>query len=85
MARRRLLGYPVRGESWAFYCPRHAAPSIPIRIIRRISVALAMLGANQLRGRYAATRHQQAPRLAQPEWPRLTVITSQAYSSGRAA
>src|SRR5262250_1044986 len=42
VARRRLLGYPSPLDSDFWYRPKHAAPSLLIRIARRLSFALAL-------------------------------------------
>lgn len=77
MARRRLLGYPAPLDSGSWYRPKHAAPSLLIRVARRLSRALALAqpGADSLR----------PASVVRPAWPRLTVIGVEATAARRAA
>jgi hypothetical protein len=67
--RRRLLIYSQLSESRTFYRPRHAAPSLLLRLERRLS--LILVRAHQLVGYYPPPRHRRRPAVIQPQWPRL--------------
>jgi hypothetical protein len=75
MARRRLLVYGVLGESRSLYRPRHAAPTLLIRLIRRVGLALAH--ANYWYG-LSAPQTRSRGALVQPQWPRVGVISREA-------
>ena len=76
MARRRLLGYPAPLDSDFWYRPKHAAPSLLIRVARRLSLALTLA---ELSG------YSQRPAVVRPQWPRLTVIGMDTAPIRRAA
>jgi hypothetical protein len=69
VARRRLLLYRPLSESRPFYRPRHAAPSLLLRLALQLSLALSL--ARQVLGYYPPPRHRRRPALVQPQWPRL--------------
>jgi hypothetical protein len=62
------LIYSSLSEARSFYRPRHAAPSLLLRLERRLS--LVIVRAHQLVG-YYPPRHRRRPAIAQPQWPRL--------------
>jgi hypothetical protein len=62
------LIYCPLSESRPFYRPRHAAPSILLRLERRLSLVLVRM--HQLFG-YYPPRHSRRPAVVQPQWPRL--------------
>ena len=77
MARRRLLGYPAQIDSDFWYRPKHAAPSLLIRVARRVGMALALAELSGYSQRQAS--------VVRPQWPRLTVVGIEATPARRAA
>jgi len=77
VARRRLLGHPAPLDSNFWYRPKHAAPSLLIRVARRLTSAMAVA---QPRG-YS----QRPASVVRPQWPRLTVVGIEATPAHRAA
>jgi hypothetical protein len=75
--RRRLLSYPAPVDSGFWYRPKHAAPSLLIRVARRVSLALAV-------ALPAGYSHRPAS-VVRVQWPRLTVVGIEATSVRRAA
>jgi len=75
MASRRLLVYGVLGESRSLYCPRHAAPTLLVRLLRRVSLGFAYAG--RLPGLRASQAHRRRT-VVQPQWPRVAVIGREA-------
>jgi len=77
VARRRLLGYPAPLDTGYWYRPKHAAPSMLIRMARRLSLVLALA---------EFTGYSQRPAsVVRPQWPRLTVVGIDATPAHRAA
>jgi len=76
VARRRLLGYPSPLDSDFWYRPKHAAPSLLIRIARRLSFALSLA---------EFSGYQRPANVVRPQWPRLTVVGVDAGPARRAA
>lgn len=66
MARRRLLTYPAQLDSGFWYRPKHAAPSLLIRVARRLSLVLEFTRPRDYSPRPAS--------VVRPAWPRLTVV-----------
>jgi hypothetical protein len=77
VARRRLLGHPAPLDSGFWYRPKHAAPSLLIRVARRVSLALALA--------QPAGSSRRPAMVVRPEWPRLTNIGIEATTIRRAA
>jgi len=75
--RRRLLSYPAPVDSGFWYRPKHAAPSVLIRAARRLGLALAL-------GRPGGYS-QRPDSFVRVQWPRLTVVGSEASPVRRAA
>ena len=76
MARRRLLGYPSPLDTNFWYRPKHAAPSLLIRLARRLSLVHDV---TRPRG------YSQGPTVVRPQWPRLSVVGIEATPVRRAA
>ncbi len=69
MGGRRLLIYCPRGETRLFYRPRHAAPSLAMRLVCWLS--LALVSAHRALGYDDPARHRRTPARAQSQWPLL--------------
>ncbi len=67
--RRRLMYCPL-SESRSLYRPKHAAPSLLLRLARQLS--LALVRAQQLVGYYPPPRHRRQPGLVLAQRPWLS-------------
>jgi len=76
VARRRLLGYPAPLDTGFWYRPKHAAPSLLIRVARRMGLAQEFA---------QPRRNSQRSAIVRPQWPRLTVVGIEATPVRRAA
>jgi hypothetical protein len=70
--------YCPRSESRSLYRPKHAAPSLLVRLVRQVSLALAWL--EQRIGYNSPPRHRRQPVLVLTQRPWLaTVAVSAPY------
>jgi hypothetical protein len=71
------VGHPAPLDSNFWYRPKHAAPSLLIRVACRLSAALAL-------AEFSGYAQRQAS-VVRPSWPRLTVVGIEATPAHRAA
>lgn len=71
------MGYPAPVDTGAWYRPKHAAPSLLIRVARRLNLVQEFI---RPRG------YSPLPAsVVRPQWPRLTVVGIEAAPVRRAA